>query len=275
MIMKQEKDQLRWQVELIKPRIPWMKSPILAAELGARLCDWMLSRGNLIEDANYQKTVPNMYLVELNRENYQRNYQPISSQIAEQWREKMAEHLRTANERQGRKEFRFAGTLQVQIRPGEGLEENQARIFSTILPDQPATTVAAVPQSSMQDPVAFLDLLGSGQRFPLYPGNTTIGRDESCSIHLNLPDIQEKRLVSGQQAYIRCDSRGCVLYDGALSGKPSTNGTFLNSKRVDEQGHLLRDGDLLVLAAPDLLPDGSERSGTAAFRFWLVRKEAR
>ncbi|RPI80898.1 MAG: DUF2662 domain-containing protein [Chloroflexi bacterium] len=272
--MGQEMDELRWQVELIKPRIPWKKSPLLAAELGGRLCDWMLSRENLIEDANYQKIVPNLYVVELSRENFLRNYQPINNQISEQWRDKMAEHLQTMNDRQGRKEYRFEGKLQVQIRPGDNLEENQARVFSTVIPDQDKVTVPSAPQSILQEIVAYLDLLGAGQRWPVYLGNTTIGRDESCTVFLDIPLVQEKRLISGHQAYIRCDKHDSLLFDGALSGKPSTNGTFLNSRRVNEQGSPLNDGDLIVLAAPDVRPDGTERPGTAAFRFWLLRKES-
>jgi pSer/pThr/pTyr-binding forkhead associated (FHA) protein len=79
--------------------------------------------------------------------------------------------------------------------------------------------------------------------------------------------VQEKRLVSGQHAYLQCDEGQVWLFDGAPAGGVSTNGTFVNGVRVPAHGSRLQDGDVIVLAALDPENPKPDVPGTATLRF--------
>jgi predicted component of type VI protein secretion system len=117
----------------------------------------------------------------------------------------------------------------------------------------------------------FLELVPSAQRWALYPGINTIGRSEACQIYLAIPQVQEKRLVSGQHAYIVMENGIFTLYDGAPDGRPSANGTCVNLRRVPPGGYRLQNGDAIVLAALDPLYPRSDTPGVVTFYFWTER----
>jgi hypothetical protein len=267
--MDQENADLPWQVNLIKPRLPWNKQPVRPAEVGNLLCSVMVKRENLLEDANYNKVVPNQYLVELSRSNYQRNFQPLRESLIDQWREKLLESLVTANSRLGRKVYRFEGEVEIQIRPADDLDESQARILTLIQSKKGknANPNSVGPRAEDHQAAAFVDMIGEDRQWPIYPGETTVGRSQACQIYLDLQLVQQKRLVSGQHAHFRCEEDGCFLFDGSLSGKPSANGTFVNLKRINELGKLLQDGDTIILAADQTGNPRVGTEGTVAFRF--------
>ena len=315
----------KWQVRMVRPglrgldrlpeiglpdvsRLPWFNHPIRPADIGGELREAMLTRENMLEDVNYQKVVPNHYLVEVSADNYARQYHPIEGQVLRQWRERLLEDLVTANSRQGRKEYRFGGRLRLEIRPAPDLKDNEARILSRIEPD--GAIPAAAPRSAGVNPppaarphvaapihpthtrpptnapmrpagpptggppasAAYLELAPTGQRWSLYPGVNTIGRSESCQIYLNNALIQEKRLVSGQHAYIVFDKGACTLYDGSPDGRPSSNGTYVNLRRVTSSGYRLQNGDAIVLAALDPLFPRSDTPGVATLYFWTDQR---
>jgi hypothetical protein len=182
----------RWHVKMMQPRIPWETHPLLPADVGGELCAVILNRGNLLEDAHYQKVVPNRFRVELNAENYARNYQPLEMHVIQQWQNRLVECLATANSRLGRKEYILAGSVRIEIRPAADLKSNQARIFSLIQPDRTASgepvrpviaqappaprpsRPAPVPLPHVQPIKACLEQLPSGRRWALYPGILTI-----------------------------------------------------------------------------------------------------
>jgi len=333
----------KWQIRLVRPGLPgmkrlpelglpdlsglpWLNRPIRPADIGGELRDAMLSRENMLEDVNYMKVVPNRYVVEISDQNYARQFRPIEGQILHQWRERLMQELVTANNRQGRKEFHFAGRLQVEVHPADDLKDNEARILSRIELDGPPgnarapqrgqvnspapspgarvnpplaarphvappfkqggppTTVPEPPRSRQvgaaipPEPArgggisaAFLELVPTGQRWALYPGINTIGRSESCQIFLDMPVVQEKRLVSGQHAYIMMQNGVCTLYDGSPDGRPSANGTYVNLRRVLPAGYRLQNGDAIVLAAIDPLYPRSDTAGVVTFYFWSNR----
>jgi pSer/pThr/pTyr-binding forkhead associated (FHA) protein len=118
---------------------------------------------------------------------------------------------------------------------------------------------------------AFLELVPTGQRWALYEGTNTIGRSEACQVFLDIPLVQEKRLVSGQHAYIRIEGGVSVLYDGSPDGRPSSNGTYVNLRRVPPGGYRLQNGDAIVLAAIDPLYPRSDTPGVVTFYFWTDR----
>ena len=139
----------KWQVRLVRPglpgmdhlsdlglpdlsRLPWLNRPIRPADIGSELRGAMLTRENMLEDVNYQKVVPNYYVVEVSEQNYERQFRPIEGNVLQQWRERLLEELVTANSRQGRKEFRFGGRLRLEVRPASDLRDNEARILSRI-----------------------------------------------------------------------------------------------------------------------------------------------
>ena len=75
---------------------------------------------------------------------------------------------------------------------------------------------------------------GSRRMFPLPPGVTTIGRKQDCSIRIPLA------MVSRRHAEILVEGEGVVLRD---LGAP--NGTFLNNRKVSEEG--LEPGDQIMI----------------------------
>ena len=254
-----------WQSRILRPRLPWSAGPIRPADVSDGLVAAMFARENILEDVNYQKVVPNRFIVEVNQGNYLRNYQSIENRIIDQWNKKMMEQLLTANSRQGRKEFHFGGRLQIEIRPVSDLEANQARILSRIQADQGRQSLAG-------DSTACLEMFSGGQRISLRPGITTIGRRPANDIFLDTPEIQERRLISGQHAYIVSETPQYRLFDGSPDGKPSVNGTFVNYRRIPSSGHFLQDGDLIILASADPNNPRPDAPGVAAFHFRLVCK---
>jgi hypothetical protein len=143
------------------------------------------------------------------------------------------------------------------------LTDSQARILSRIEPDQ-ETSVFRPEDSSG----ACLALTPGDRRWPLRRGTTVIGRDKSSDIYLDLPAVQETRLISGHHAYIRQEENGQMrLYDGSPEGKASVNGTYVNNERVGREGVVLQPGDTILLAA--LRPDQPrpDTPGVAALRY--------
>jgi hypothetical protein len=271
--MNPENSERQWKKNLIIPRLPWSRKTVRPAEIGYALSRVMMNRENLLEDANYNKIVPNYYVVELSSDNYFRNFKPIEDRLILQWRDKLVNGLTTANSRLGRKEYRFGGLLKIELRVAQELAEGEARILSQITQDfESPTEVSILDVSDARGiEVGYLGLLNGERRWRVYQGEMTIGRDESSDIYLDIPIIQEKRLVSGLHAFIRCHGSQCILIDGSPSGKPSANGTYVNSKRISTQGVALRDGDVLILAALDPARPLQDTPGVAAFRFRTAR----
>jgi hypothetical protein len=259
----------QWRVRRVELGFLWGKDPIRPADLSHKLRDILFSKDNQIEDADYHKVVPNRFLIELNPENFGKNFQPIQTRVIAQWREKLLDDLEKANARQGRREYNFAGRVEIQIRPGSDLAPNQARIYFQVgwmganSGSQPLPPELLLPAS--------VELVPGGKRWRLHRGIVTIGREAGNDVTLEGAEIQAQRLVSAHHAYIVCDEKKMVLHDGSPGGRPSTNGTYLNLKRVGPEGAQLKDGDLILLAA--LQPDSPrpETPGAAVLRFSLER----
>lgn len=278
-----------WHIKLMQPRLPWETHALLPADVGNELCEVMLSRENLLEDVHYQKVAPNRFKVELNGENYARHYAPLLPRITQQWQVRLVECLATANSRLGRKQYVLAGSVQIEVVPAPDLKSNQARIYSQIHPDQPAQPVqqpavrqaggpqpgpaqrptgpAAVPAPQVQPLTATLEQIPGGRRWALYPGVMTIGRQETCDIHLDSSEVHERRLISSQHAYLHCDAQHVRLFDGTPGGRPSLNGTYVNRQRVFAEGYELREGDLITLAAANPADPRPDAPGVVSFRF--------
>jgi hypothetical protein len=267
--MTKENFPPQWHINVIKPRLPWSRKIVRPAEVGYALSGVMLNHAHHLEDANFNKIVANDYIVELSPANYQRNFKPIADRLLSQWREKLVESLMTANSRTGRKEYRFGGQVRIDLRAAPDLSDAQARILSRVGQDFEPPVPVSISEVGLGPgiEVGYLELINGTRRWKLFQGDNVIGRDESCDIQLDLPEIQEMRLVSGQHAYVRCLQGTCTLFDGSPAGKPSANGTFLNAKRVQNQGILLNDGDRIILAAANLPQPWEETPGVAALRF--------
>ena len=221
----------------------------------------MLDPDNLLEDARYSKIVPNEYIVELDPDNYERQYAQIERRVCEQWQVKLLEALDTANQRQGRRLYQFGGPVRVSLRPGAGLNKGAVRIRARIASDAPKADARSA------QPVGCLQLLPNGRRWPLLPGTLTVGRHETSDIFLELPPQRQPPLISAHHAYLLVSDGEVRLFDGSPAGRPSLNGTFVNGQRVPSSGQALTPGDVVVLAPlnpKDPRPDGP---GVLALRF--------
>jgi hypothetical protein len=223
----------------------------------------MLSRRHAMEDVNYTKVVPNRFIVEVNQDIYERYYRAIQKQVIRQWGDKLVSRLKTTNSRYGKVEFRLAGPVQIELRPAEGLQPFQARLLARIDADLGGDQTAPMVVGPC------LELLASGERYALQPGITTLGRDESNHITLREQEVQEKRLISGQHAYIRQVDGTYRIHDGSIQGRPSVNGTYVNFRRVPVEGRALQQGDTIILASVDPNQPSAETPGVGVFRFYV------
>jgi hypothetical protein len=249
-----------WQTKLIKPKLGLFAQPLRAADIVASLCEITLARRYVVEDVDYRKIVPNRFVVELPEENYQRNYRLIERKICQQWRDHLLSHLTNANSRQGRHAYRFAGPVSVEIRPVSDLAVDAARILFCL---ETETTHASAPTILP----ACLETSTADHRWSLHEGIVTLGREVNNDIFLDVPAVQEKKLVSGQHAYLRCTRGDYRLFDGTPRGQASTNGTYVNYRRVPPVGVALQNGDLILLAALNPNAPNLETPGVAVLRF--------
>jgi hypothetical protein len=259
--MVDDQENRSWESRLIQPGLPWKKDPIRPAEVNNGLLAAMVDRTNTLEDARYQKIVPNQYIIELSEGNYARNYKPIEVDILRQWKDSLLERLMLANSRQGRKEYRFAGRLQLTIRAVDDLKDSQARILCQVASDDSS---GHSPQGNI---TACLKWIDGERQWDLLSDIVTIGRDAQCSVYLDMPMVQDRRLVSGVHANLRYETGGYRIYDGEPGGKPSLNGTYVNGKAVSADGHKLQDGDIIILASIDPTDPRMDTPGAAVLRF--------
>jgi hypothetical protein len=104
-----------------------------------------------------------------------------------------------------------------------------------------ATDNAAEERPSAHRPV--LESLGpefGGRRFSVHPGRQTIGRLASNDIVVNGPS------VSSSHAWITNQQGRCIIMNTL-----STNGTFVNDKRIHQA--ILRHGDRIRLGQVELV----------------------
>jgi pSer/pThr/pTyr-binding forkhead associated (FHA) protein len=93
-------------------------------------------------------------------------------------------------------------------------------------------------------PVGFLSSLdGSGKQYPLLPGTNEIGARPPAAIVLSRPE------VSSRHASIDCRREADGLWRITLLDRGSTNGTYVNGKRVTSRE--LRGGDRIAFAKPE------------------------
>ena len=261
-----------WYVKVISPRLPWGASHPRAAEVGEALSVVFLSREFALEDAEYNKIVPNEFVIELHEVNYLRNYQPIEERVLKQWRIMMLDQLATTNSRQGRSIYQLSAPLRLEIQPVNDLKPTEVRILCRVQSPQANSTSTAepgkpLPRTSLAAIPPCLEMLSGGQRWLIRSEIVTIGRDERCNIHLDLPHVQDKRLISGEHAYLHLKQGRYFIYDGSPDGKPSVNGTFVNGQSVLSGGYPLEDGDVIILAALDPSDPRQDSPGVAALRF--------
>ncbi|HUS17611.1 MAG TPA: FhaA domain-containing protein [Chloroflexia bacterium] len=253
-----------WQVRLLKPRHGLLAQALRAAELGGALGEVMLARANVVEDAQFQKIVPNEFVIELPPDDFELSYAPIQGEVTAQWREQLLNLLTTTNSRQGRREYRFGGQVGVAVRAAADLAPGFARILSRLRIDAPVVEAQSGPLP------ACLELLPDGRRWPLRAGVLTLGRDPGSDLVFDMPQVQDLRLVSSQHAYLRCAAGVYRLFDGAPDGTPSVNGTYINRQKVPRDGQLLQDGDIVILAALNPAAPLLNTPGVVGLRFRAV-----
>ena len=231
-------------------------------EVSRRLKEAMLAPQNYLEDARYRKIVPNIYVLEVNDDNYKRNYQPIESDLCQQWQKTLRNHLSTTNSRLRSNDYVCLGPIEVRITPMSHLAENEVDIKCEIVKRKVDQTQPALLS-------AYLELTTSGRRWPLHEGIVIIGRDQECDVYLDIPTVQQTRLMSGKHAYIEYKEQTFRLFDGSPTGAPSMNGTFVNRQPVQQDGHPLQDGDTIIFAALDAFEPRPHTPGVVELIFWL------
>lgn len=246
------------QDQVRQPFIFRHKGPILPADVNKHLEKAMLARQHLIEGADYTKVVPNEYVVELNPDNLRRNFEPIANAVIEDWRERLLQILHTSNERWGRREYQFGGPVSIRLAPTPDLAAAEIRIRCRVNPE---------PARAKAPDTACLGLVDGSRVWLLDQDLVTIGRERGNNIHLDMPVVQQARLVSSQHAYITFRNGHYSLHDGSPDGKPSINGTFVNNRRVGQEEQRLHDGDMITLAALDAARPGTDTPGTVSFFF--------
>jgi hypothetical protein len=254
------------------------RGDILPAEVRKELERVMLARENSLEASSGVKIVPDDYVVELHPGTYQRRYRPEEKELVEGWQRFLGELLDTTNDRFGDRRYRFGRPVQVKIQPAGDLRPSQVRVHcrinaapGTYVPAPPGRAAILTPWEARAERTAllvrpaqqavnvtqpasgvgYLELLPAGPQWHLRLGTTVLGRAERADIRLDMPHVQEKRLISAEHAIIRCHAGRCVLFDGSPDGRRSANGTYVNGRRVPPEGHELSDGDVVVLAALD------------------------
>lgn len=110
-------------------------------------------------------------------------------------------------------------------------QPSPAPVPSVRPPRQPTVPVGVPPE-----PIGLLVLRSgprTGQQFGLKRGRNTVGRDSSRA-----DIVLEDETISGEHARVQFEQGQFYIYDLA-----STNGTFVNNRRVQRQ--LLMDGDVV------------------------------
>lgn len=267
-------------VQIVLSKLPrgWRRQVgVRPADVSKQLKAVLLNRRNHLEDARYGKVAPNVYAVVVNQQQYTAHFEPIAADLCEQWRQQLLQDLNTANSRQGRKQYRFGGPVQVQLRSDAGLPTDEIRIEAQVQREPQAARPEAGPAAEAQKPptgatmavqsAGYGWLLVEGAAYPLKAGRNILGRSRSCDITVSSEEVAERRLVSGQHAYIECAGGTCRIFDGTPDGKPSLNGTFVNGRPVAQGGQLLRDGDEIILAALDRARPRADTPGVAVLLF--------
>lgn len=246
------------QEQIRQPFLFRHKGPILPADVHKHLEKAMFSRRHLIEGADYSKIVPNEFVVELNPDNLRRNFEPIADSVIAGWRERLLQTLNTSNERWGRREYQFGGPVALRLARAPELDAGEVRIRCRVNPE---------PAGAQTADRACLGLADGSRVWLLERTPVTIGRGAGNNIHLEMPAVQQARLVSGQHAYVTFEDGHYFLHDGSPSGKRSTNGTFVNGREVGQEGRRLHDGDTITLAALDPTDPGADTPGTVTLFF--------
>lgn len=118
----------------------------------------------------------------------------------------------------------------------------------TLVADAPPAAAALSPEAETTrpaaDPVAVLRSLSPSEREHLvYPGRVEIGARRPAKIVINRPEI------SSRHARLECFLGAGGRWQVSLLDLGSTNGTFLNGKRITSSE--IHDGDRIAFAKPD------------------------
>jgi hypothetical protein len=118
----------------------------------------------VIEDAQFNKLVPNQFVVELPPDEYQRSCAPIEQQLGHPMAGAASQPAsRPPTAGRGGASIRFGGQVAVSVRPAADLAAGQARIRSRLAPDvapaeRPPGPLPALPGSIARwPPVAASD----------------------------------------------------------------------------------------------------------------------
>ncbi|MEM7346279.1 MAG: FhaA domain-containing protein [Chloroflexota bacterium] len=152
------------------------------------------------------------------------------------------------------RDYQILGTIQVEIVEDVELSPNRCTIHSRL--EEGVSATESTP---------YLELLPTGDRYPLGSKVVTIGRSQQNDICLGALD--QRRVISRRHAHIKQEKGDTfVLYDG-LSGQHSTAGTYLAGQRLNGKGQPLQDGQSIILGPTQRLNPTQPLQGSMMFVF--------
>lgn len=234
------------------------KTPLQPVEVAKRLSREMESHRSVSVNAIY---VPNSYTVYLSRDTYQQ-FQEISTRLLSELEEYLREFVAEHN-------YQLVGAIAVRLAEDADLHGNEVEIAVTneaivtpsvpqtpsILRSAPPTMSASATKVPSHEPSADhttvlpspvvatrLEITSGesqGQKIALRAG-LTIGRGPTNSLVLNEPGISRRHaeIVRSEVNWVVRDLN-------------STNGTFVNGKRITSQ--ILRCGDVIKIGLTTLV----------------------
>jgi hypothetical protein len=182
---------------------------------------------------------PGSYVVGMHGDDYER-LEPHRSYLEREW----SELLREMGARVG---IRYEGEPRVSMVPKDGVPRGAVEVSVAGDPGAPAERFEPRGAPVRRYHLRLLKGVSAEDVYPLRPGETmTVGRSTECDVALRDP------AVSRIHAFIEMDGAWPVVRD-----RGSTNGTFVNGKRIDQLR--LGDGDVLKLGNTQLRLEVADR----------------
>ncbi len=185
---------------------------------------------------------PNYYLVGMASSDYE-HYLVVQERLCEDLTSHLREVMRT-------RDYRLEGELLIEMSEMPALASGHCQV------------VAHIESGTQTGPSGvFLELLGGAQqKYNITKSVTTIGRAQENDVCLGAFD--NKRIVSRYHAQLKLENGQYWLYD-----LKSSQGTYVNGTRLQEQGQALQSGDTIILGPTQRKNGLRPLDGSLAFVF--------
>lgn len=238
----------------------YFKPPVSSERIRQTLRQEFLNKKNA-QDGLGIYVLPNHWLIEVNDSVFQTRFAASQNILIERLGKQLLSVLETNNQRLGSAVYQLAAPLMIEIRPNPQVETKELRIIPSFTNISPTLKQ---PQPRLQ----WLIHGKSSREWKLTDEVIRIGRNKTCQIHLDAPNIAAEGWVSRRHARIERQDDQYVLYDGATAGVGSTNGTFVGQQRLfADTGVILHDGDIIHLGSKDESAPTPDVDGVVTLKF--------